>query len=125
MSTFPTDKEKTSLHEIRLLFDSLDVQGDVASGYTLSGNRVTINCKDRQIAESLMLKFAGQVEPVTIRAGKFSLEPTKAMMEREEYLATTTLDPSTDDEAQQHTESLPKREADVKEHRTSGRNGGG
>lgn len=79
MSTFPTDKEKTSLHEvrdffrasvisnslqIRLLFDSLDVQGDVVSGYTLSGNRVTINCKDRQIAESLMLKFAGQVEPV-------------------------------------------------------------
>ncbi|KAF4729640.1 hypothetical protein FOZ63_012445, partial [Perkinsus olseni] len=74
MPTFPTVEEKMRLHEVHLLFDSLEIRGDTVSGYTLSGNRAMIMCNNREHAESLMLKFAGQVQRVAVRAGKFSPE---------------------------------------------------
>ncbi|KAF4658344.1 hypothetical protein FOZ61_005708 [Perkinsus olseni] len=74
MPTFPTVEEKMRLHEVHLLFDSLEIRDNIISGYTLSGNRATIMCNNREHAESLMLKFAGQVQTVAVRVGKFSPE---------------------------------------------------
>ncbi|KAF4707647.1 hypothetical protein FOZ63_019132, partial [Perkinsus olseni] len=140
MPTFPTVEEKMRLHEVHLLFDSLEIRGDTVSGYTLSGNRATIMCNNREHAESLMLNFAGQVQTVAVRAGKFSpelAEEAEAVTEKGEtasyeepqpvgrnYRESTTAAPPVNETPQQSVETMPPKEADIKEHRASGGNDG-
>ncbi|KAF4658427.1 hypothetical protein FOL47_007977 [Perkinsus chesapeaki] len=74
MPTYPTIEEKMKLHEVHLLLDSLEIVDRSVAGYTLSGNRARILCRDRDDAETLMLKFSSQIETVSVEAGRFSPE---------------------------------------------------